>query len=105
MSLSKSFKLRCDVSELLMDRVMQVAGPGTDFADRLKETREDRRAQEIYCHSFSVAEDSAQQARRSAKSQGWIRHKEGRPIYPGSDTMTTVAYDLCQGCKPIAAQR
>lgn len=102
MSLSKTYRLGCDVSELLMDRELQRATDGDDFSARLKATRKERQQAEAGCRNYSVTEYSAAQARRSAKSQGWIRHSEDRPIYGGSDQMTTIKYDLCPVCGPKA---
>lgn len=105
MSLSKTYRLGCDISELLMDRVLQIASDSDDFRTRLDATRDERHAQEKDCTLYSVDEPDAVRARRTAKAQGWVRHHEERPIYGGSDTMTKISYDLCPGCKPIAAQR
>jgi hypothetical protein len=99
MALDKMYRLRCELSSLLMDRVMHTTESTLTYGADLEVGTPERRAKQDNCKNFSVTEHSAVQARRSAKAQGWRRYSEERPVYPGSDTMTKITYDLCPGCK------
>lgn len=104
MSLSKSFQLCCDISELLMDRVMATTESAQSYGPDLEATQDQRHAAKRGCANFSPIEWDARRARSSAKSAGWTRRTEQRPIYVGTTETTTVRYDLCPSCSKVAEQ-
>jgi hypothetical protein len=100
MSISKSYKAQCNAADLLFHRVYDLA-PSFKAADEAVEaTRPERRAKLRECLTFGGTGYTAAEARSIAKQEGWVRHREGGPEFPGSTDLKTRTFDICPVCAP-----
>lgn len=107
MSLSKSYQIGCESTDLQMRRLLAALGADEDWAILLAETRPERTALRGECALYSQRESSAKIARTQAKAAGWKRHTERLPLYRGAsdDDYSSITFDLCPACAPKMAAK
>lgn len=102
MSLSKSYQVGCESTDLQMRRLMAKTDASVDWKDALAGTHPERAALREDCVYYSRREYTSKDARAAAKRDGWVRITEMFPLYRGAAEAdnSLVAFDLCPMCAP-----
>lgn len=105
MSIRRSYAVDCDAGALMFDRIYN-ASPDFGAAQvAIEASRDDRRAQQVDCKRVGPESYSSADARKQAAGQGWIRHGEAHPRFPGEGgRKQRKTYDLCPVCAPKVVQ-
>lgn len=105
MSIRHSYAVDCDAGGLLFDRVYTQSPDFGSAQIAVEAGRADRRAQQIGCKLIGPESYTSAEARKQAAAQGWIRHGEAHPRFPGEGgRKQRKTYDLCPVCAPKLVQ-
>ena len=105
MSIRHSYAVDCDSGSLMFDRVYFGAADFGAAQAAVEASRTERGDQQAGCKIVGPDSYTAAEARKKATAEGWIRHRETRPQYPGdSGRQQRRIYDLCPVCAPKVVQ-
>lgn len=104
MSVRHTYAADCDTGKLLFARIYFAASDFGAAQVAVEASREERRAQQIGCNMTGPTSYTSAEARKLAASEGWIRHAEAHPRYPGESRKQRKTYDLCPVCAPKVVQ-
>lgn len=100
MSITHTYAVGCDAGELMFDRIYSEAAGFTEAQAAVEASREERRARKVGCQLTGPTSYTSADARKRAAGEGWIRHSETHPRYPGESRKQRKTYDLCPECAP-----
>lgn len=100
MSIQHSYAVDCDAGTLIFDRVYCAAPDFTAAQAAIEASRTERRDQQSGCRVLGPKSYTSAEARKLAANEGWIRHSESHPRYPGHERKQRKTYDLCPVCAP-----
>lgn len=104
MSILHSYAAECDAGILMFDRAYTEAPDFGAAQAAIEASRDERRTQQSGCKKFGPTSYTSAQARKRAADEGWIRHGETHPRYPGEARKQRKTYDLCPVCAPKVVQ-
>lgn len=105
MSIRHTYAVDCDGGELMFDRIYLDSADFAIAQAAIEASMTERREQQRDCKRVGPGSHTAAQARKAAAAQGWTRHSEAHPHYPGEvGRPKRKTYDLCPVCAPKVMQ-
>lgn len=99
MSLSKSYRLACEGTDLHLRRQYNKMPEAVGDVPGREDRRELRQACAFATSEYGTAKD----ARTGARKSGWVRHCETMPLWHGAPESSDIKYDLCPACASALA--
>lgn len=105
MSIQHSYAVDCDAGELLFNRIYCDAPDFGSAQTAVEASRTERRERQAGCKTTGPQSYTSAESRKQAAAEGWIRHGEAHPRFPGEGgRKQRKTYDLCPVCAPKVVQ-